>query len=143
MVSYIEIIKRLMEGDYDTMTGHPDAPSRFREFVRAVRERVPELRAKEDWEVESTVLDAFEWAIESHCKLVRDYSVGRGNYYNTVEMYACFHPEIGDYYIVKSEEADGDSGYGYVGYLLTRDRKRALETFKSEKEDIEESWEGE
>lgn len=141
MVSFVEIIKRLMEGDYSTSTGHPNAPEEFEEFVREVKRRVPELRDKEDWEVESTVLDAIEWAINTSCKLVSDYNIGRGNYYQTVELYECTHPEVGRFYLLRGIEEDGDAGYGYYGFFLTRDRKRAEESYEEEVRHIKEELE--
>ena len=138
MVSYIEIIKRLMGGDYATATGSPDAPSKMREFVRSVTSRIKELRGKEEWEIEDMVMNAIAWASENICKRLKGEEKSYYEYYESVEMYECFHPEIGKFYMVISEEADAPSGYNYFGFELTRSKSEAEESYRSEVEALRE-----
>jgi hypothetical protein len=43
LVSFATIIKKLIPGSYDTLTGHPQAWDRFREFVEEVKRKVEDL----------------------------------------------------------------------------------------------------
>ena len=138
MVSFIEIIKRLIPGDYDTMTGHPDAPERFKEFVEEVKSKIPELRGREDWDVESTVIEAVEWTIGKLCKPLRTREFTVPDYSEFAGLYECFHSDIGKFYLVLNEESDAASGYGYLGFSLTRNRDEARETYREFEEEIEE-----
>jgi len=139
-ISYTEIIKRLMGKDYEMMIGSPEAPSRMKEFVRAVTERIPEFRGKEEWEIEETVQDAVEWAIKNICDVVKtaeksyppDYDAFAG-------VYSCVHPRTGQFYITVNEEEDASSGFGFFGFEITKDKKKALEDYRS----IVSEWKGE
>ena len=138
VVSFIEVLKRLIPGTYSTMTGHPNAPEAFREFVREVKEKVPELRARDDWEVESTVLEAIDHARHKLCTPLKTAEVVgvTGDYYEGAAVYSCYHPDIGDFYLAIQEEEDAASGYGFFGFTLTRSKNKALEDYKS----VIESW---
>jgi len=138
VVSFIEVLKKLIPGTYDTMTGHPDAPWRFREFVREIKEKIPELKDKEDWEVENTVLEAVDYARHKLCTLLRSAEVAAETpgYYEGVAAYSCYHPSLGSFYLTIQEEEDANSGYGYFGFTITRSRSKALEDYKS----VIESW---
>jgi len=138
MVSFVEIIKKLMEGDYGTGTGYPGAKEDIERFVRKVFERVPELRGKEDWEVESTVLEAVGWARDELCKKLRyaEVEAATPDYYEYAAVYSCYHPEIGRFYLVMSEDADAASGAAHVGFKLTKSRDEALRDYK----EILSSW---
>jgi len=130
-ISFYEILRKLMDGSYDTMTGHPDAAERVEEFVKDVTARIPELRGKEEWEVEETVQEAVEWAIKSICKPVKTGEVvTEPDYYEFVGVYSCMHPSIGQFYIALNEEEDAASGYGYWGVTITRNKEEAMERYR-------------
>ena len=136
MVSFIEIINKLMDGDYAIATGSPDAPSKMKEFIEDVTSRIRELRGKEEWEIEDIVTDAIDWALEKLCKLKHgDY---RGTYLwkEVAALYECFHPETGRFYVVTQEETDAPSGYSFFGFRLTRSKKEARELYDF----IEKEW---
>jgi len=132
-MKFVNIIKRLMSGSYETMTGHPDAPKRFEEFVKEIREKIPELAGKDDWEVEDTVLEAIDFARHKLCKPIRtaEYAPTGINYYEGVAVYSCYHPSVGNFYLTVQEEEDGDTGYGFFGFTLTRDKREAMRLYKS------------
>lgn len=143
MVSYADIIKRLLPGDYSTSSGNPLSPEHFEDFVRRVKEKVPELRGKEDWEVESITLEAIEWARDNICKELNFTDFSRPpDFSESVGLYVCYHPEIGNFYMVVHEEMDAASASGYFGFLLTKDKERAKEDYryivKEESERLEE-----
>jgi len=131
VVSFPDILKKLLGGKYDTMTGHPDAASRVREFVREVTSRVPELRGKEEWEVEETVHDAVEWAIRSICKPEKTAEVTTiPDHYEFVGVYSCYHPDIGKFYMTVNEEEDSAAAFGYWGVRITKNKSEALSDYK-------------
>jgi len=149
MVSFIEIINKLMDGDYAIATGSPDAPSKMKEFIEDVTSRIRELRGKEEWEIEDIVTDAIDWALEKICKRLKGeeksyygyYEEKRHYvYYDSVEMYECFHPEIGKFYMVINDEANAPSGYRYFGFELTRSKSEAEESYRSNVEALREEY---
>jgi len=131
MVSFIEIIKKLMGDKYHTGTGYPGAKEDMKEFVKKVLGRVPELRGKEDWEVESTALEAVDWARDSICKKLKyaEVEAATPDYYEYVAVYSCSHPEIGQFYLAISEDEDAAGGSAHLAFTLTRDRKEALKEY--------------
>jgi len=132
VVSFVEIIKKLMGGDYRTGTGYPGAREDMEEFVKKVLERVPELRGRDDWEVESTVLEAVDWARDKLCKKLRyaEVEAATPDYYEYVAVYSCFHPEIGQFYLAMSEDEDAAGGSAHLGFILTKDKNEALRAYR-------------
>ena len=136
MVSFIEIINKLMDGDYAIATGSPDAPSKMKEFIEDVTSRIRELRGKEEWEIEDIVTDAIDWALEKICKPIIANERRTYEWEEAIGLYECFHPETGRFYVVTQEETDAPSGYSFFGFRLTRSKKEARELYDF----IEKEW---
>ncbi|RLE54210.1 MAG: hypothetical protein DRJ40_11405 [Thermoprotei archaeon] len=132
MVSFIDILRKLMEGTYSTMTGSPDAPETFREFVEEIKVKVPELRDKDDWEVENTVLEAIDYARHKLCSQIKKAEVvpATPDYYGGITVYTCYHPDIGRFYLVIDEEEDASSGYAHYSFTITKNRRKALREYE-------------
>jgi len=131
-VSFPDIIKRLMGGDYSTGTGYPSAREDIQTFVREIKRRIPELSRKDDTEVETLVLSSIEWAIKEVCKPIKT-QVFVSEFTDAgveIGVHQCHHPKIGDFYIVDYESWNADSGEYHTGFSLTRDKSKALEEFK-------------
>jgi len=139
-IPFYEILRKLMDGSYSTLTGHPDAHDSIERFVKDVTSRIPELRGKDEWEIEEAVQEAVEWAIKSICKPVKAAEVNPAtpDYYEFVGVYSCVHPGTGQFYIAVNEEEDAASGYGYWGVTITRDREEAMERYRAVVEDWKE-----
>lgn len=133
MVSFVEIVRKLIPGTYSTSYGYPSSPEDMNEFVKEVTGRVPELAGMEDWKVEEMVLDSIDWFMKKACHLLREEDTGGYNATNYIGLFQCFHPKTGRFYLVFREQTYPDTGEHYVGFMLTRDRKEAEETFKWEK----------
>jgi len=132
MPSIVEIIKRLMEGGGSSSTGHPNAYDDMRELYEFVTSRIPEFKGMSMEEVEEKVFDAIQEVESKFCKAIKGAEVEpeTPDYYEDIVVYQCSHPEIGQFYLTIEEEGDSSSGYGYLGFGLTRDRRKALEGFR-------------
>jgi hypothetical protein len=139
-LQHVEILKRLIPGDYDTMTGHPDAHERARMFVEDVTSRIPELKRMKSWEIEDAVISAVEWAASNLCRFIkgRDFVSPTGDYAESVVVYKCHHDDIGHFYLLIYEAQDASSGFGYFRFILTRDRNEILKAYRDIKESMEE-----
>jgi hypothetical protein len=144
LVSFATIIKKLIPGSYDTLTGHPQAEERFREFVEEVKRKVEELKYLPDEDVEDRVLEAIDWARHSICSKVYDWEhvSEAGDYYEGVILYSCNHPTTGKFYMVIHEMESADVGEAYFGFHLTRDYRNALRKYSETKRHLEERIKG-
>ena len=134
MVDFLSIVKKLIPGHYHTSTGNPMSPEDFREFVEEAKKRVPELARMKDWEVESTVLEALDWAMHTICVKQREWShASEAGHYVGMGLYKCEHPDTGKFYIVHFEEEIPDAGEAHVSFELTRDWREAQRSFSEEK----------
>jgi len=142
LVSFSTIIRKLMEGEYSTSTGHPFAEEEFEEFVKEVKEKVEELRGLEDEEVEDKVLTAIGWAEDSICRTIYKWRFipEHGEYYLSISLMSCNHPETGKFYLVKREEANAMTGAWFYDFLLTRNYREALKSYSEKKRAEEEKF---
>jgi len=137
MVSFLEVIKKLIPGSYFTSTGNPHAPEHMEQFVKEVKSKVPELADREDWDAENTVIEAVDWAINNICKSL-DHRIKRGiSCLREIGLFECFHPSTGKFYMVFDEETDADFGSWFFGFDLTRSREKAEKLFKELIEELE------
>ena len=141
MVSFIELIKKLLPGDYYTGFGYFGSEDDHKSFVRKVKERVPEVAHEEGWKVEEMVNEAIEWIANNLCKPLGHRVKRDVNYLHEVGLFQCYHPEIGTFYLTFDEESNGDAGAWHFGFLLSRSRKEAESEFKSSVEEMEEEEE--
>jgi hypothetical protein len=139
VVDFLSIVKKLIPGRYHTSTGNPMSPHHFEKFVEEVKKKVPELAEKEDWEVESTVLEALDWAMHTICVKKREWGhATEAGFYVGMGLYKCEHPDTGKFYIVHFEEEIPDAGEAHVSFKLTRDWREAQKSFSEERKYWEE-----
>jgi len=139
----ITLIEKLTPGEYLTSIGNITSPEHVREFVKDVKERVPEFAGK-DWdEIEDKVLDALNEVIDEACKIIDQKEMWGATHssFDRASLYECYHPSTGKFYISMYDWGDFDSGEGGVEFYLTRDKKDARRTFRETIKDIKEEYE--
>ena len=135
MVSFITVLKKLMESgeEYRTGIGYPESKWTFQEFISKITDRIPELAGSGEREIEDTVLAAIDFAIENHCKAERVFERGPPGYVDymrTVKLYSCHHPHLGRFYMLVEEVSDAQLGNWSFRFRLSKDAKELEEAYK-------------
>jgi len=141
-LSSVEIISRLLDVDLHTSTNNPDAGKHLQEFAESVRERIPELAGLRDRDIEQTVLDAFEEVLHSVCELDKESKLQTvGGATMTAQLFRCSHPDVGGFYVVKSELGYETTGESHLFLYASKDHRKAYDSYRREVEAIQKEYE--
>jgi len=145
LVSFVAIIKKLVDGSYHVYTGKPLLEESFnRALVEAVRKRIGEFRYRPPEEVRERVVGSLDWARREICSKIYEYSreFGGRDLKVGLTLYSCSHPATGRFYMVIHEMESADAGEAYFGFDLTRDYREALRKYSETKRYLEEKIKG-
>jgi len=143
LVSLVDIVRKLMGGDYYVGTGYPGAAEDEEEFIREIKRRVPELAGESPEDIEDKISDMLSWLINNICKPLRYTTKRNPGYLHEVGAYQCHHPQLGTFYLFHDEENEFDAAVHHLSFSLTRSKKEVLDSYRdvlSEIESEEEEW---
>jgi len=127
-----EILKALVEhqAEFSTGIGYPGAPTP-EDVVRELREQGVELPELPPSELEGTINDTIEDALDKFCKLKKFIEISNSTreYVEGSYLYVCRHPNLGRFFVVIDEMQDTAVGEATYRAKFFRNEADALQDF--------------